>query len=99
MKTVFLIMPNVFPLPDVKGGGIERLMTILIEENEKYGRIRLVFTSPYDEEAVEHQYKNAKIYYFNDNYLCDDKNKRFIDKKWEILLWDSKNKKNKANVF
>lgn len=99
MKTVFLIMPNVFPLPDVKGGGIERLMTILIEENEKYGRIRLVFTSPYDEEAVEHQYKNAKIYYFNDNYLCDDKNKRFIDKKWKYYCGIQRIKRIKQMFF
>lgn len=84
MKTVFMIMPpDMLPLPYVKGGGVEKLMTILIRENEKYGKVRFIFTSPYDEEAVKYQYKNTKIYYFNNNHICDDKIGRKIEKKWK----------------
>ena len=83
MKTVFLIMSDILPLPYVKGGGVEKLMTILIEENEKNGKARFVFTSPYDEEAVKYQYKNTKIYYFNNNHISDYKIRQLIDKKWE----------------
>lgn len=87
MKTVFMIMPpDMLPLPYVKGGGVEKLMTILIGENEKYGKVRFIFTSPYDEEAVKYQYKNTKIYYFNNNHICDDKIGRKIEKNGNLTI-------------
>ena len=33
--------------------------------------------------GTKYQYKNTKIYYFNNNHICDDKIGRKIEKKWK----------------
>ena len=50
-KKIFLVSTMVLPLPDVEGGAIERLITMLIEQNEKYGLVDLVVISIYNEKA------------------------------------------------
>lgn len=65
MKKILLIPPQVLPIPAVKGGAIETLMDILIEENEKYHKAELIFFSIYDKTAVDisRNYKYTKIIY------------------------------------
>lgn len=50
-KTVFLLPPPALPVPAVRGGAVETLLTHLIEENERQGRLRLHCASLPDAEA------------------------------------------------
>lgn len=57
-KKVLIIPTMVLPIPDTKGGAIERLLTMLIEENEKEGLVDFYVLSVSEERAE----KRAKIY-------------------------------------
>lgn len=65
MKTICLIVPSNLPVPAVKGGAIEELVTILIEENEKRPLVRFLVCSPYDEQAERqsNNYQYTKFIY------------------------------------
>ena len=45
MKKIALVLPEVYPVPAVKGGAIEELVTILIEQNEIEKRVEFVVFS------------------------------------------------------
>ena len=79
IKTVMLIIPKLFPVPDVKGGGVELLITHLLNENEKHQLMRLIVTSIYDEEARDYTYHNSTVYYF--------KNNKSIDSPWKYKYY------------
>ena len=57
---IAIVTRGELPIPNVKGGGVETLITALIKENEKSNNEMTVF-SVYDEEAIEasKQYKKA----------------------------------------
>ena len=44
MKKIALVLPEAGPVPAVKGGAIEELLTILVEQNEIEHRDRSGFT-------------------------------------------------------
>lgn len=71
VKTVMLLLPNLFPVPDVKGGGVELLITQLINENEINGKIKLVIISKYDKQASNTHFNNSCIYYFENNKIIN----------------------------
>ncbi len=52
VKIAFVLPASALPVPAVKGGAIETLMTMLLEENEKSGCFRFVFISPDSTDAV-----------------------------------------------
>jgi len=64
---ICLIMPNVFPVPATKGGATEMLITNLLEENEKEGKVDFICVSLYDEKAekLSKKYKYTKFIYIN----------------------------------
>lgn len=62
---ICIITAGALPVPDVKGGAIERLMTILAEENEKYGLLDLTILGIYDAQAVAIQQKFTKTRFVN----------------------------------
>ncbi|MCI8309137.1 MAG: glycosyltransferase family 4 protein [Clostridia bacterium] len=83
---ICLIMPNVFPVPATKGGATESLMTNLLKENEKSGKINFTCVSVYEEKAynLSKNYKFTKFIYIKqkrDNldltFQSEDKN--FVD--------------------
>lgn len=51
MKQIALVPTSVLPIPAVKGGAVETLMTLLADENEKHGLVQFHIFSVYDEEA------------------------------------------------
>lgn len=71
-KTIMMIIPKRFPVPDVNGGGVELLITHLLNENEKHNKVRLIVISKYDEKAARIRYNNSKVYYFRDDMMVDD---------------------------
>lgn len=65
MKKICMIIPKNLPLPAVKGGAIETLVTNVIIENEKENKLDLTVVSIYDKNAekVKYQYKTTKFIY------------------------------------
>lgn len=73
MKKIALIMPSELPVPSVRGGAIEELVTILIEQNEIEQKAEFVVFSVANEEAEERakKYKHTKIIYIPPAALFD----------------------------
>lgn len=67
-KVVIISQPNL-PIPDVKGGGIELLTRLIIEQNEIEKKYKLIVFSIYDEKAewTSREYKYCKIFYIKMN--------------------------------
>lgn len=84
-KTVMLVLPELHPVPDIKGGSVELLVTNMLKENEKYNELCFVVISMYDEDAVKFHFNNSKIYYYRDGWIVDDlvKGKKFI---WSLYF-------------
>lgn len=66
MKKILIIPPQFYPIPAVKGGAVEVLITQIIQENEIYGRAKLFVVSKNDEEAKRLSFKNTKIFYLDE---------------------------------
>lgn len=65
---VFVMGPNQ-PVPPVRGGAAETLVTYLINENEQQGKFRFTIVSVYDENAVieSAKYTNTKFEFIKIN--------------------------------
>ena len=73
-KVAIISQPNL-PIPDVRGGGIELLTRLLIEQNEIDKKYQLVVFSIYDEEAerISRKYKYCDVIFIKMNkffYIC-----------------------------
>lgn len=66
MKKVMLITSNVSPVPATRGGAVELLIQLLIEENEKRHQAEFFVVSTWDEKAekISEKYKYTKILYY-----------------------------------
>lgn len=64
---ILLISPLILPVPDVQGGAIERLMTMLLEQNEIYNKHEFYIISVKNAQAEEiaKKYKNSKVFFIN----------------------------------
>lgn len=69
MKKVLFITPCELPIPAVQGGAIETLVTLLIEQNEKFHKADFFVISNYVEAAavIAKEYKYTKIVYVKRN--------------------------------
>lgn len=92
MKKVVLINNGNLPLPSVKGGAVESLIQLLIDENEKYNLLNLSVCCVYDEAAKLEslKYKHTSFYYHpNSNIVLDHlyKASGFINKRIGSPSW------------
>lgn len=73
MKKIALVLPEVYPIPAVKGGAIEELVTILIEQNEIEQKVEFLVFSMADEKAEEKakEYQHTKIVYIQKTTFAD----------------------------
>lgn len=71
MKKICLIPSFMLPIPNVKGGAIETLITNLIEINEKEKNFYFTVICLYDKEAKEKskKYKYTKIIYLKRDFI------------------------------
>lgn len=62
---VLLVSPLTLAIPDVQGGAIERLMTMILEQNEIYNEHEFNVISIKNDEAekIAGKYKNSKVFY------------------------------------
>lgn len=100
MKKILFIPSQYLPIPVVKGGAVEVLLTQLIEENEKLHKAEFYVISKDDSAAKQFNFK-----YTNINYLKNDFRNKFsflITKFFRKLLFNRLTKylfKNKQNAF
>ncbi len=73
MKKIALVLPEVYPVPAVKGGAIEELVTILIEQNEIEQKAEFVVFSMANAKAEEKskEYKHTKVVFIQKTSFCD----------------------------
>lgn len=71
MKKICLISSNLLPVPNVKGGAIETLITNILQEQERQEKIELTIVSIYNEEAYKESQKFSKtrFIYIKKNFL------------------------------
>ena len=67
---IFLIPPPALPIPAVRGGAVETLISHLIEENERQAKAELVCVSLPDPEAQKRAegYRHTKIHFLPEIY-------------------------------
>ena len=77
---VALICASTAPIPDVLGGGAERLVTMLLDENEFEQKLEFLVFSKYDKKAKEmsKSYKHSRIVYFVPSTFGDKIRNLFI---------------------
>lgn len=69
MKRILFIPAQFYPIPAIKGGAVEVLLTQLIEENEKHHRADFFIISKNDSDAKKFKYNNSKVIYFKNNSI------------------------------
>lgn len=71
MKKICLISSNLLPVPNVKGGAIETIITNILQEQEKQEKIELTVVSIFDEEAYKEsqKYSKTRFIYIKKNFL------------------------------
>lgn len=64
-KNICIILPGKLPIPNIKGGAIETLMTLLINQNEIYNKVHFIVISAWTEgiEKATSKYKNTEFHY------------------------------------
>lgn len=70
MLKVCLITPNLLPVPNVKGGAIEGLVTNMLKQQEKFQKMDMTVVSIYDEKAMNEskKYKHTNFIYIKKNF-------------------------------
>lgn len=71
IKIVFVLPSFCLPVPNTKGGAVETLMTMLLNENEKQGKYEFVFISPDDEDRIE-RLKYSLVYRIDVNEASNE---------------------------
>lgn len=65
IKHILFVLPSyALPIPATKGGAIEELMTLMLEENEVNGKYKFTFIAPDNESRIV-KYENSTIYLIN----------------------------------
>ena len=91
-KKICILSPGVLPVPDVMGGAVERLITMIVQTNEIEHLFDITVVTCPSEEAIKLQ-KNYRythfvnLKYFNNNFVQNWGNKL----KWHIQSWFNKN--------
>lgn len=64
-KNICIILPGKLPVPNINGGAIETLMTILINQNEIHEKAHFIVISAWAEgvEEIANKYKNTEFHY------------------------------------
>ena len=66
MKNICLILPSKLPVPNINGGAIETLLTLLIDENEIQKKVRFTIVCSWANgiEDATRKYKYTDFYFF-----------------------------------
>lgn len=66
IKRICIILPGKLPVPNIRGGAIETLLTLLVNQNEIFNKVHFIVISPWADGVLEisKKYKNTEFYYF-----------------------------------
>ena len=85
---ICIVTAGVLPIPDVKGGAVERLITMIVEDNEKYNRFHIDVITCSNEMAIQKQKGFKFTRFINLNVKYDTKLTSFLHKiQWHMLNW------------
>lgn len=70
---ICMITPNKYPVPAIKGGAVEGLVEMFVEQNERLGQVDLTVVSCYDPAAIERSraFQKTKFIYLPYGNLAD----------------------------
>ncbi|MDO5381699.1 MAG: glycosyltransferase family 4 protein [Eubacteriales bacterium] len=90
MEKIVLVNPWVLPVPGVKGGAIESLIDILIDQNEIYHRFDFIVISIYDKDAerVAEKYKYTQFIYIKSTFISKFLQRLYGILKYHFFKWD-----------
>ena len=73
MIKICLITQSTYPVPAVKGGAVEGLIEVLLDQNEKYNKLEITVPSIYCEEAkkIAKKYNSSNIIFLKYGNLID----------------------------
>lgn len=60
-KKIAIVGPGVLPIPDVRGGAIEKLVTGIMDVNDNIERYQISIHTVYDKELESIHYKKTDI--------------------------------------
>lgn len=83
MKKILFILPGVLPVPAVKGGAVENLVQMILEENEIDHRFDLSVVSDFDDNAVFEAKKFLHTYFF---FIKKSRSSLIADKIFSSIL-------------
>lgn len=69
MERIAIISPGALPVPAVKGGAVENLITYLLELNEQENKYKIDLYTIYDSKIKNIKYKNTNIISVNKNKI------------------------------
>lgn len=85
---ICIVSAGGLPIPDVKGGAVERLITMIVEDNEKYQRFQIDVITCYDEVAILKQKSFKYARFVNIKIKDNAKICSFLHKiQWHMLNW------------
>ena len=75
MKKIALVSSGDLPIPAVKGGAVETLLELLVEQNEVENKVHFIVVSCNNEKAKEKskKYANSTFLYIKKNNFIEDK--------------------------
>lgn len=71
LKRVAIVGPPTYPIPNIRGGAIEKLMTILVDQNEINHKLDITVFTVSDEglDEVTSKYKNTKFFQIKASFI------------------------------
>lgn len=80
-KKICLIIPGKLPVPNIKGGAIETLITLLINQNEIEEQVHFIVICAWSEgiEEISKKYKNTEFHFFRIRSVFLKKGINFIN--------------------
>ncbi|CUP17345.1 glycosyltransferase family 4 protein [Clostridium disporicum] len=81
MKKIAICTPGFLPVPDIKGGAVEHLLTKILDINEKRKQLEIDLYTIHDDKLNNLSYSNVKIHQIKENkfekIICKILNKLF----------------------
>lgn len=88
MKNICIVSAGILPIPDVKGGAVERLITMIAECNEKTQKFNITVITCPDKDAIDIQSKYQNTKFINLKPYNSLKLKKYCDKiDWHLKKW------------
>lgn len=88
MLKICMIVPDVYPVPAIRGGAVETLVDLFARINEKCHEVDLTIVSPWDEKAYleSTKYKYTKFVYIRRKWIDSIQDNRYLAGMQHVLV-------------